>query len=1214
MYIKKIVIQGFKTYKNTTIIDSFSPHYNVVVGRNGSGKSNFFAAIRFVLSDAYTHMTREERQSLIHEGSGTVMSAFVEIVFDNQDRRFPIDKDEVIIRRTIGLKKDDYSLDHKSATRSDIMNLLESAGFSKSNPYYIVPQGRITTLTNAKDHERLALLKEVAGAKIFEVKLKESLKEMDNSSKRREKIDEMLSFIENRLEDLNLEKNDLKNFEKLKNSKKILEFNLFDKELTTLNDSIEEINMNYNNFVESTNNYIQDLTKRESVIKKFDESIVVLNSNKKLIEIDKQQIDLYVNDLLSKISSTKLKLAELASSGHADQLKINKENLANLNQIIIDKEAELMSLDPTVDEFHSRENELNKVLLELKSRQRLLLAKQGRYDKFKSKKERDNWLKSEISKLQNSITSKNEDLDSLKSNHQSLELQIAQVVQETESLNGNLTQKITDTNITSKELYSLKETYNTLIDERKSLWREDSRLRSILSNYQNELDRSRQQVNDTMDRAMSHGLEAVRRITENLKLDGVYGPLGELIEVSEKYKTAVEVVGGNSLFHIVVDNDQTATIIMDELIREKAGRVTFMPLNRIKSKPVSYPEGGVAVPLIKKIGFEPFLEPIVRQVFGKTVVVYNLEKGAEISKNYKLNAITLDGDRCDRKGVLTGGFREFERSRLDTLRHYKKWKKEFDEIDEKLLELEQKLNRKDQEINAVNEQVTLKRKAFDENINARESLKTKILELQNKEQRLKEELINDNTLIHSLEESLILLTNELKEHNSELSQPFKNSVTTEELNEMSELNSHISSVENELTAVTDKLNEIELESSKITSELNDNLRPRKEELLKKLSTNDTENDNEEKEKAQNLLNSLNKELEELNSKSEELSNSFNEICNELAKNEENLNKANDSQRAILKKLDNLTKNSEKSLNKKASLSARRDEVTRKIRELGILPEEAFTSFKNDSAEFLLKELNRVNDKLKKYNHINRKALEQSITFTKQRDDLVSRRDELDTAKQSIEDLINVLEQRKDEAIIRTFKEVGEGFTEIFEKLVPRGTGKLIMQRRSTHGTSAATADDSDVEMMDDSPNDNDYDDSSRNMRTAASSSIDNYIGVSIEVSFNSKNDEQQRIEQLSGGQKTVCAIALILAIQKCDPAPFYAFDEIDAALDTQYRISVAKLINELTEDGKQFICTTFRPEMLEVADTFLGVIFSNKVSTVSEINREEALGFIEGQS
>jgi structural maintenance of chromosome 3 (chondroitin sulfate proteoglycan 6) len=89
-------------------------------------------------------MTREERQSLLHEGSGpATITAHVEIVFNNEDNRFPTGKPEVILRRAIGLKKDEYSLDRKSVTKSEVLNLLESAGFSRSNPYYIVPQGRV---------------------------------------------------------------------------------------------------------------------------------------------------------------------------------------------------------------------------------------------------------------------------------------------------------------------------------------------------------------------------------------------------------------------------------------------------------------------------------------------------------------------------------------------------------------------------------------------------------------------------------------------------------------------------------------------------------------------------------------------------------------------------------------------------------------------------------------------------------------------------------------------------------------------------------------------------------------------------------------------------------------------------------------------------------------------------------------------------------------
>jgi len=207
-------------------------------------------AIRFVLSDAYTSMGHEERQSLLHEGASTstTLSAYgecrpvlwsaktaltrtlVEIVFDNSDNRFPTGRDEVFLRRTIGVKKDDYSLDKKSANKADVMNLLESAGFSKSNPYYIVPQGRITALTNAKDHERLALLKEVAGTKVYEQRRAESLRIMSETDAKRNKIAELLEYIENRLTELEEEKEELKQFQEQDKERRCLEYAMYQSE------------------------------------------------------------------------------------------------------------------------------------------------------------------------------------------------------------------------------------------------------------------------------------------------------------------------------------------------------------------------------------------------------------------------------------------------------------------------------------------------------------------------------------------------------------------------------------------------------------------------------------------------------------------------------------------------------------------------------------------------------------------------------------------------------------------------------------------------------------------------------------------------------------------------------------------------------------------------------------------------------------------------
>jgi len=236
----------------------------------------------------------------------------------------------------------------------------------------------------------------------------------------------------------------------------------------------------------------------------------------------------------------------------------------------------------------------------------------------------------------------------------------------------------------------------------------------------------------------------------------------------------------------------------------------------------------------------------------------------------------------------------------------------------------------------------------------------------------------------------------------------------------------------------------------------------------------------------------------------------------------------------------------------------------------------------------------VNESLKKYGHVNKKAVEQYNNFTKQRDTLDKRRAELDTSQNSIRELIEVLDQRKDEAIERTFKQVSKEFAYVFEKLVPAGRGRLIIQRKSDRERAAHANDD-------DSGGEEDGRDS-----------VENYTGVAISVSFNSKHDEQQRIQQLSGGQKSLCALALVFAIQRCDPAPFYLFDEIDANLDAQYRTAVAALLQQIS-DGGQFICTTFRPEMVLVAEKCYGVAYSNKTSSIDVVSREEALKFVEGQ-
>lgn len=164
-------------------------------------------------------------------------------------------------------------------------------------------------------------------------------------------------------------------------------------------------------------------------------------------------------------------------------------------------------------------------------------------------------------------------------------------------------------------------------------------------------------------------------------------------------------------------------------------------------------------------------------------------------------------------------------------------------------------------------------------------------------------------------------------------------------------------------------------------------------------------------------------------------------------------------------------------------------------------------------------MEKANQHLKKYTHVNKKALDQFLSFSEQKEKLYKRKEELDIADQKIRELMQSLEMRKVEAIQFTFKQVAKYFTTVFKKLVPNGSGHLVLKTKDSDGRVEF-----DPEVA----------------------SSDEFIGIGIRVSFISGADAEMReMNQLSGGQKSLVALALIFSIQKCDPAPFYLFDEID---------------------------------------------------------------------
>jgi len=418
---------------------------------------------------------------------------------------------------------------------------------------------------------------------------------------------------------------------------------------------------------------------------------------------------------------------------------------------------------------------------------------------------------------------------------------------------------------------------------------------------------------------------------------------------------------------------------------------------------------------------------------------------------------------------------------------------------------------------------------------------------------------------------------------SELNQELLATLSSKDQGEVDQLNDDIRRLKQENKQAFAERMRLEAQKNKLENLLTNNLNRRKDELVQALQEISVEDRKRQLENANSELTDLEGRIEITGANLKLLDKKLGDIQKKRKKAQAELESHRLKEREIADKIEEDAKELEKMASKQTVFQTKIEDCTKKIRELGSLPTDAFSKYKNMSQKQLFKQLEKANLELKKYSHVNKKALDQFISFSEDKEKLMARKDELDRGHKKIQDLMDVLEQRKFEAILFTFKQVSKYFQEVFKKLVPSGHGTLSIKRDQD--------DDGDSE-----------EDQARR--------LENATGVSCSVSFTGRNAEMKEMAQLSGGQKSLVAMALIFAIQKCDPAPFYLFDEIDAALDAQHRKAVADMIHELAE-AAQFITTTFRSELLTHASKFYGVKFRNKVSHVDCVSREDAYDFVE---
>ena len=397
------------------------------------------------------------------------MSAFVEIIFDNSDDRFPTGKPELILRRTIGMKKDEYSLDRKNATKSDVMNLLESAGFSRSNPYYIVPQGRVTALTNMKDNERLNLLKEVAGTQVYEARRTESLKIMNETNNKREKIDELLDYIKERLTELEDEKEELRDYQEKDKDRRCLQYTIDQREQVAIANELDNLDDQRQGGVDDTDENTERFIQGEKEITEINAQISELKQQVEFFKVDKRQLEDERREKAKVRAKIELEVKSL-SEGQSTAQQARTHYRLELDKVqasIREHEEELAEATPQYLEKLQQEEAIRTELNSAEDARSGLYAKQGRNSRFRNKRERDDWLREAINSSYNDLSKVKavrvqtaEDIAELKADITNTEAEISELREQLNSRGDNI-------EAIQKDIQEGKALRDRLMDERK---------------------------------------------------------------------------------------------------------------------------------------------------------------------------------------------------------------------------------------------------------------------------------------------------------------------------------------------------------------------------------------------------------------------------------------------------------------------------------------------------------------------------------------------------------------------------------------------------------------------------------------------------------------------------------------------------------------------------------------------------------------------------
>ncbi|CAH1957936.1 unnamed protein product [Acanthoscelides obtectus] len=1044
----------------------------------------------------------------------------------------------------------------------------------------------------APDSYRLKVLREVAGTRVYDERREESIATLKDTMIKSQEADKLLKNIEEKLHSLEEQTEELKQYQQLDKIRRTLEFVIHEVELTANKENLANVEKQREALADVQSDLTKSLTEIQEDIEK-NETIVKVARN--ALDALKEESEILTNDQ-QRLTKEKIKLEltikDLSTEAERDD-KLKQEadsRLATLTQSIAEKEAELEQLKSAYVSIKMQEDKFKMELALKEQKRKELYAKQGRRQQFSSKNERDKWIQKETEALDKQLKDKQRhkeqleaDLEKDASRVNEVKKKVAQLVLEMDSL-----KEAVDNH--KEHIHELKKNKLQLQATRSELWRKENHVQQNLNSLKEDVIKADQKLKSVVNRAVMNGKDSVRKVIETFASRGgeeaelvlhYHGLVLDNFKCQDTIYTAVEVTAGNKLFYHIVDTEVVATKILNEMNRQKLpGEVNFMSLNRLTAEVRQYPKTSDALPIITKLMYDPKFEKVMQFIFGRTMLCRDMETSVKIAKSKGLDCVTLEGDRAESKGVLTGGYFNPHRSRLaivknhrEVLGQHRERRFELEQLKEEILKHQVLLDNIVSEIEKTESKITKAKATYDEKNAEKQFLRE---ELSNIEKNMGQKELLLTQCKSDLE--VIQVTKEMLE--AEMEHDMLSQLSVEDQQELKSLNSDIQRLQQEIKQAVATRLKLEGEKNKLENLLTNNLMKRKNKVLNTLEEMSLEDKHHQLANAKTDLEEIDSKINEIIQELGTMEKKVKEMENRMKNVRDQLEGLKKQEREIKNQIEEDAKQLEKLANKQTQLEHKINESMEKINEFGTLPvQELFNRYTNMATKALLKELAKTNKNMKKFGHINKKAFDQYLSLLEDKKKLEKRKEDVDLSFNKLQELLDTLEMKKMEAIHFTFKQCSKYFIEVFQKLVPNGKGLLVLKK------------------MDDSKG------SEENL-------VDNLTGIGVRVSFMGPNAEMKELNQLSGGQKTMVSLALIFAIQKCDPAPFYLFDEIDQALDPEYRRATAKMIHDLSEQA-QFITTTFRPELLEHANKFYGVTFRNMASRIRCVTKEEAKDFVE---